>query len=456
MEPRIQYAQTSDGVSIAFWTLGAGPPLVEMQQTVFSHLRLELEGLPRRAWYERLAQTHTLVRFDPRGFGLSDHVTTDFSLDAFVRDIEAVVDRLALNEFDLFGLIDSGPVAVAYAVAHRERVSHLILWQTWARYVESRRILLPVLHLADSDWDLFIDTYAARLYGFVDASAARNVADVMRANLTPEIWRAINAAIEERDVSLLLPSVAAPTLILYREAAGSKEMTEATRFLGAQLQNAETAFLPGDLALPWRGDASEVGAAVDVIETFLGELPRSSASGTKQRVEEVTNPLPSGTAIILFADIVDSTALTERLGDTAFRDKARDLDAALRSAIREHSGTPIEGKLLGDGVLAVFASARQAIEAAIACGRSGDDAGLPLHLGLHAGDVIREENNVYGGAVNIASRISGVSAPGEVLVSQTVRDLARTSAGVSFEDRGNHVLKGVGDLQRLFAVKALG
>jgi class 3 adenylate cyclase len=144
---------------------------------------------------------------------------------------------------------------------------------------------------------------------------------------------------------------------------------------------------------------------------------------------EGVSTLPSGTAIILFADIADSTALTERLGDTAFRAKARDLDTALRAVIREQAGTPVEGKLLGDGVLAVFTSARQAIEAALACGRSGDDAGLPLHLGLHAGDVIREENNVYGGAVNIASRIAGLSALGQVLVSETVRSLARTSVG---------------------------
>ena len=112
-----------------------------------------------------------------------------------------------------------------------------------------------------------------------------------------------------------------------------------------------------------------------------------------------------------------------------------------------------EGKLLGDGVLAVFTSARQAIEAALACGAAGGDAGLPLHLGLHAGDVIREENNVYGGAVNIASRISGLSAPGEVLVSDIVRGLARTSAVVSFEDRGEQALKGVGEPVRVWAVK---
>ena len=111
-----------------------------------------------------------------------------------------------------------------------------------------------------------------------------------------------------------------------------------------------------------------------------------------------------------------------------------------------------------DGVLAVFTSARQAIEAALACARSGNAAGLPLHLGLHAGDVIRESDpdgrsNVYGGAVNIAARISGLSEPGEVLVSDTVRGLARTSADVTFEDAGERTLKGVGEPVRVWAVK---
>ena len=175
--------------------------------------------------------------------------------------------------------------------------------------------------------------------------------------------------------------------------------------------------------------------------------------GGSDPISQRQGDLPSGTAVILFADIADSTALTERLGDAAFRAKARDLDASLRTLIREHAGTPIEGKLLGDGVLAVFTSARQAIEAALACGKAGAEASLPLHLGLHAGDVIREDNNVYGGAVNIASRISGLAAPGEVLVSDTVRSLARTSAGVRFEDRGEQALKGVGEPVRVWAVR---
>ncbi len=103
----------------------------------------------------------------------------------------------------------------------------------------------------------------------------------------------------------------------------------------------------------------------------------------------------------------------------------------------------MEGPTLGDGVLAAFTSAREAIEAALRCTAAGESAGLPLHLGIHAGDVTREKDpdgrsNVYGSAVNIAARVSGLSAPGEVLVSETVRSLARTSTGVGFEDRGEH------------------
>ena len=146
-------------------------------------------------------------------------------------------------------------------------------------------------------------------------------------------------------------------------------------------------------------------------------------------------------------------ALTEQLGDAAFRAKARELDTSLRAIIGESGGTPVEGKVLGDGVLAVFTSARQAIDCALRCDTASEAVGLQLHLGIHAGDVIREGNNVYGGAVNIAARIATASAPGEVLVSDTVRALARTSAGVAFDDRGEHSLKGVADPQRLYAVR---
>jgi class 3 adenylate cyclase len=257
---------------------------------------------------------------------------------------------------------------------------------------------------------------------------------------TPESFDETRSAPRRDDVGEYLEQIMCPTLVIQPHGSASGPN-------------------PGD---SWREIAARVKDARVRTSTLTGWisllLPADDACAFAEFFDEdseASRPepdLPSGTAIILFADIADSTALTERLGDAPFRAKARELDGALRAAIRERGGTPVEGKLLGDGVLAVFTSAREAIEAAVACGAAGQQADLPLHLGIHAGDVIREENNVYGGAVNIASRIAGLSAAGEVLVSETVRSLARTSAGVSFEDRGEQALKGVGEAVRVWAV----
>jgi class 3 adenylate cyclase len=162
--------------------------------------------------------------------------------------------------------------------------------------------------------------------------------------------------------------------------------------------------------------------------------------------------LPQGTVTIMFTDIADSTALTEALGDKAFRERARGLESGLRVSIGEGGGAVIEGKLLGDGLLAVFTSACQAVECAARSVGIAEMAQLGLHVGLHAGDVLREDGNVFGGAVNIAARVAAAAPPGEVLVSDTVRSLARTSVAVAFDDRGDHRLKGVSDPVRLFAL----
>ena len=436
MEPRIQYAQTKDGVSIAYWTMGDGMPLVYMPAGIFSHIQLESQHPSTRHWYEALAKGRRLVRYDGRGTGLSQRDVTGFSLDSYLTDLEAVVGRLGLRTFALWGYGDSGPVAISYAARYPERVSHLLLWCTWARTSDPPWVD-ALDELMRKDWEAYTETVAHGLLGWSAAEEAGRMAALIREAVTPETALAAASAGNELDAVGLLSSVRSPTLVLHRRQTRWPEV-DVARGLSSRIPDARLALLEGESPLPQLGDTESVLAAID---EFLGEGEPAAA------------PLPSGTAVILFADIVDSTALTERLGDAAFRDKARELDGALRVAIRECEGVPVEGKLLGDGVLAVFTSARQAIEAALRCGKAGNEAGLSLHLGIHAGDVIREENNVYGGAVNIAARVSALSAPGEVLVSETVRSLARTSAGVRFEDRGEHALTGVSEPQRLFAVR---
>src|SRR3990172_5258904 len=128
MEPRIQYAQTADGVSIAFWTLGEGSPLVHMPAFPWSHIQLEWQIPFMRHFYERLAQGRRLVRYDARGTGSSDRDVSDFSLEAHTLDLEAVVNRLNLERFALLARANSASVGVAYAVRNPERVSRLVLF----------------------------------------------------------------------------------------------------------------------------------------------------------------------------------------------------------------------------------------------------------------------------------------------------------------------------------------
>ncbi len=189
----------------------------------------------------------------------------------------------------------------------------------------------------------------------------------------------------------------------------------------------------------------------------IGEPQRLFAAGEagKGKAEAQTSR-PSGTVTILFTDVADSTPISERMGDVAFRAVSRDLDSALRAAIRANGGSVVEGKVLGDGVMATFGSAGRAIQAALACKAAASKTQLSLHIGLHAGDVIDEGSNVYGWAVNMASRVCGASSPGEILVSETVRVLARGSSDLSFEDHGLHELKGIEEPQRLFAVELRG
>jgi class 3 adenylate cyclase len=396
-----------------------------------------------RRWYERLAEKRKLVRYDMRGSGLSERDVTDYSLDALMLDLEAVADRLGSERFALFGLAYAGPVAIAYAARHPERVSRLVLWCSWARASDTASPQLRALgRLIDADWDLYTQTATHTILGWSKGEQARRQAAIMRESITQEALQQVLKAHRAFDVTSLLSQITSPTLVLHRRQIPWLDINVA-RGLASGIANAHLALLEGESVAPFFGDTE---AAANAIDEFLGEGEEA----------EATPELPEGMAVILFADIVESTALTEELGDAAFRAKARELDTSLRAVIRECAGTPVEGKVLGDGVLAVFTSARQAIECAPRCNAASESVGLQLHLGIHAGDVIREGNNVYGGAVNIAARIAGASEPGEVLVSDTVRGLARTSAGVAFDDRGEQSLKGVTDPQRLFAVRGRG
>jgi class 3 adenylate cyclase len=434
--------------------MGEGDPLVISPPLGWSHIQLELAYPNARHWYERLAERRMIVRFDFRANGLSQRNIDSVPPEAPALDIEAVRIAIGIDRMDLMLNGGYGAWAARYPAEHPDRIRRLVLVNVPpdSDAIWGSREVQAAASLADKDWRTFTEALAQSILGWDQPETAH-------------LWaRFIRAAISERDFEVLsrqpplmadprltFGAIQAPTLVMYPSRARNMPVAAAQQL---------TSMIPGARLALWQSGQPAMGVhATDMMEAFLDEGRDVPPRAARSQPEDRRATSGAGTAIILFADIVDSTALTERMGDAAFRERARALDASLRAIITSAGGTAIDGKLLGDGVLATFPAAAQAIDAALRCGAAGDDGGLPLHLGIHAGDVIREQDghgrdNVFGGAVNIASRISGLSAPGEVLVSDVVRALARTSASVTFEDRGEHALKGVGEPQRVYAVRA--
>jgi class 3 adenylate cyclase len=439
VEPRVRYAKSSDGVDIAWYEIGSGQPYVWGASPVDAGLIDSWNTPEVRAVYEWLGQRLRLVVFDPRGFGLSERAVTDFSCEAFVRDIEAVVETadLELPIFQTYGVM-SVP-AVVFAARHPDQVRGLVLSNGILSGSDRPELWKRVEQIASEDWVLARGMLHRGGTGFSSTVSLEHVDQRLSRAMTQEAYLAWSGAVPEWDASEVAGRVEAPALVTYSRPERYTP-SDASRRFAASLPNATYAPITGpDM------DAHMLSLG-RVVNRFLRDILPTSTREATPRFRSY------GMAVILFTDIADSTELTERHGDQAFRKSSRALDGAIRAAILAHEGSPVAGKVLGDGVMGVFQSAAHAIDCARACVAAAAASDLFLHVGLHAGDVIHEDNNVFGGAVNIASRVCQLSEPGEVLVSGTVRELARTSSAVGLDDRGEHSFKGVAEAVRVFAL----
>jgi len=441
MEPRIQYAQTADGVSIAFWTLGEGMPLVCVPNVPWSHVQLEWQWPGYRRWYERLTEKRKLIRYDSRGCGLSDREVADYSLDAHMLDLEAVVQRLGLDRFVLVAPNNAGPLAIAYAARHPERVLRLVLWCS----VDFRQSRMGAFRaLREGDWDLYMETLAHAGAGWSAGEEARRTAAFMRECAAPEAVVAAMAALWQADVTPFLSQVGSPTLVLHRRELASVEMAAAKAYASG-IPGARLVLLEGDSVLPWVGDMEAVLQAID---DFLGEGEEAPAVGEP--------PAAGAFRTILFTDVEGSTALTQRLGDAGARDVLRNHERIVREALRAHGGAEV--KALGDGFMASFSSATRALECAIAMQRAfaarneAAEEPIRVRIGLNAGEPIAEEEDLFGTAVNLAARIAAQAAGGEILASDVVRQLVAGKRFL-FADRGSVALRGFEDPVRLYEVR---
>jgi len=196
MEPPIQFARTPDGVDIAFWAIGEGPALVAMPSMPWSHLRLEWSIPEVERWYRMIGRGRRLVRYDGRGFGLSQREAPSFDLQAQVADLAAVIDRAGVDRVDLLAAQHSGPPAIAYAVQNPDRVAHLVLFCTYAS--GSAYASLPVIAatrgIIHQDWEFYTEAVARLLLGWTQPEAASRFARLIAACTTPELAGAVLAA----------------------------------------------------------------------------------------------------------------------------------------------------------------------------------------------------------------------------------------------------------------------
>ena len=266
-DPLIQYATAEDGVRIAFWTLGDGPPLVYMVGGPWNHIEL-WEAEECRDWYKRLSKNHTLVRYDLRGTGHSERGVSDYSIEAQMGDLRAVTDALGLQTFDLLAAADSGPVAIAYAAANPDRLSHLILWCTWPRGpgdTGSERIR-AWQSLIDQDWELMTDTCAHLCFGWSGGDIGRRSAQHLRESVTHDDARRALKATGAFDITPLLAEVRTPTLVIHRREIPWLPVRVAES-LAADIEGAQLTLLEGEWTAPYLGDSDAAGRAIG---DFLG------------------------------------------------------------------------------------------------------------------------------------------------------------------------------------------
>jgi class 3 adenylate cyclase/pimeloyl-ACP methyl ester carboxylesterase len=447
MQPQIRYTKTSDGVNIAYYAFGEGLPFVYMPFTPFSHLELEWQIPECWRWYEMLAAGRMFVRFDGRGTGLSDRDATDFSLEAQLRDLEAVAERLPREQFALFGAVDAGMTAMAYAARNPERVSHLVLWCAWARRADvSRTPRTQALRaLLDQDWEVYTETAARALLGWKAEAEARVLAAFYRQCTTPEVLRCLADAAYEIDVKEELAGIQCPTLVMHRRGIPRVDAA-IMQDLAARIANAQLVLLEGESPIPFMGEVTPV---VRAVSNFLGD-------------EETAGPLihegAAGAPLtILFTDMTGSTPLTQRLGDAKAQEVVRAHNAIVRQAMRSYGGREV--KHTGDGIMGSFASASRAVECAIEIQRAvaaraeqEPEALLQVKVALNAGEPVAEEGDLFGTTVQVAARVRDMAAPGQILITEVVRGL---TAGKRFlvSDSGEHVLKGFEEPVRLYEVR---
>lgn len=438
--PDTRYAW-SNGFSIAYQVYGAGTTDIVLVPGWVSHLEVAWEHPGYSRFMDRLASFARVVVYDKRGTGLSDPVENAPAFDPRLDDLSAVLQAAGCNRPVLFGWSEGATIAALFAATHPDLVRRLVLYGAYARGLWAK------------DYTFGMD--AATLDDFADAVrgawgegvsltvlAPDRVDDdelrrwwgrFERMSASPGLAASIlllNATMDMREV---LPSIRVPTLLVHR--VDDLLPIEGALYAAERIPDARLVELPGADHWPWLAGADDV---LEPVEEFV--------TG-KRSAPEPDRVL----ATVLFTDIVNSTARAAEIGDSEWRTVLTRHDSLVRDAIDRQRGVIV--KSTGDGALARFDRPTAALGAARDISSAiASRLGLQARVGLHTGEIELVDGDVAGLTVHVAARIRSLAAPGEILVSRTVRDLVLGS-GLALREAGTHRLKGVPDTWDLFALR---
>jgi pimeloyl-ACP methyl ester carboxylesterase len=438
--PETRYAK-SGGLNIAFQVVGDGPLDLVYVPGWVSNVEGNWELPAHDRFLRRLARFARVILFDKRGTGLSDPLPAAElpTLEERMDDVRAVMDAAGSERAAFLGWSEGGLLSVMFCASSPERAVALATFGIFAKRVwspdypwaptpaaRSREI-----ELVEREWGREMDVDVLAPSAAADSTFKRQLLSYFRRSASPATAAALLRMNTQIDVRDILPTIHVPTLVLHR--SGDRESNiEEGRWIAGRIPNARFVELPGDDHIPWVGDQDLV---LDEIEEFMtGARP----------VREADRVL----ATVLFTDIVDSTAEVAKRGDRSWRDVLERHHADVRTELGRWRGREIDSA--GDGFLATFDGPARAIHCALAVGERARGLGLAVRAGVHTGECELLGDKVAGIAVHTGARVAAMAGAGEVLVSQTVKDLVAGS-GLEFADRGEHEFKGVPGRWRVYA-----
>jgi class 3 adenylate cyclase len=391
-------------------------------------------------WCRELASFSRLILHDRRGIGLSSRNVALPNLETRVADTLAVLDAVGSERPVLSGTFEAGAPNALLAATRPDRVRAMVWvepiprfgWAPdypWGHTDEQRQAELEEIE----GWGTMAygRAFAAEWTGQRrdPVATARSMAKASRNACTPDVARSLAEIWYETDVRDVLPSVKVPTLIV----AGSEQPRDRERsaYVASLIEGAETVEFTGSIL-----SEENTRAVADTMRRFIG-------------VERSATELDTVLSTVLFTDIVGSTERQSQIGDHAWKELVQQHHAVVRAALRRWRG--VENDTAGDGFYATFDGPARAIRCGLEITERVRDLGIEVRAGVHTGECELVDGKHVGITVSIGARVASLAGASEMLVSHTVKDLVAGS-GFSFDDAGEHELKGIPDRWRLFRV----